>query len=271
MVLVIIIFAVALYYLWVINKKIYKISNNSVLAFTGGLGSGKSLTAVQVAISKHKKRYRSWKFNQLIAFTPKARVRQMKNKNTPPLIYSNIPIKYKHYVELTKEHLILDSAIHEYSIVLIDEVGQFAGRYDWGNPLVKNELQEFIRFYRHYIDGTLIITDQNSDNIVVDIRRRINVIYNLNDLVKLVPIPYFTLVRIQITPITITEDVMTIEKTDVGELMKHYIYHLITVKRYESRMYKHRYDKVLYEVTKGNTPNSLYTNKFIELQSDLTK
>jgi hypothetical protein len=266
MVLILLIFIVGLYYLWVINKKIYKISNNSVLAFTGGLGSGKSLTAVHTAIKKHKKQYRSWKFNQLIAITPKARVRRMKYKNTPPLIYSNIPIKYKHYVELTKEHLILDTKIHEYSIVLIDEVGQFAGRYDWGNPLVKNELQEFIRFYRHYIDGTLIITDQNSDNIVVDIRRRINVIYNLNDLVKLVPIPYFTLMRIQITPITITEDVMTIEKTDVGELMKHYIYHLVIKKRYESRMYKHRYDHVPYQTTIGSNPDSLYTNKFIELQ-----
>lgn len=266
MVLILILTVLIFYYLWVINKKIYKISNNSVLAFTGGLGSGKSLTAVLTAIKKHKKRYFWWKLNQMIAITPKARVRQMQYKNTPPLIYSNIPIKYKHYVELTKEHLVLEKSIHEYSIVLIDEVGQFAGRYDWGNPLVKNELQEFIRFYRHYIDGTLIITDQNSDNIVVDIRRRINVIYNLNDLVKLVPIPGFTLMRIQITPITITEDVMTIEKTDVGELMKHYIYHFVVKKRYESRMYKHRYDHIPYDPTNGKTPNSLYTNKFIELQ-----
>lgn len=267
MVLVLIVIIAIIYVLYKINQKVYKISNNSVLAFTGGLGSGKTLTAVSVGISKLRKQRLKWWLNQKFAITTNQKLKRLKNKNTPPLIYSNIPLKSKHYVLLTKAHLTLEQSIHEYSIVLIDEIGQFASQYDWDNPLVKNELQEFIRFYRHYIDGTLILTDQNSDNIVVPIRRRINVIYNLNDLVKLLPIPNFTLIRTQITPITMTEGLMTVEKTDVGELEKHYIYMLITKKWYESRMYKHRYDRVPYDNTTGHIPNSLFTNEFIDLKN----
>lgn len=256
-----------IYVLYRINQRIYKISNNSVLAFTGGLGSGKTLTAVKVGIRKHQRQKLIWWLKQHIKITQKQKLNALKSKDNPPLIYSNIPIKSKYYVPLTKDHLVLDRKIHEHSIVLIDEVGQFASQYDWENPLVKNELQEFIRFYRHYIDGTLIMTDQNSDNIVVAIRRRINVIYNLNDAVKLLPIPGFTLMRIQITPITVTEGLMTVEKTDVGELQKHYVYWLLTKKWYESRMYKHRYDVVPYEQTQGRVPNSLFTNEFIDLKN----
>jgi hypothetical protein len=271
MVLILFILVGVLYLLFIINKKIYKISNNSVLAFTGGLGSGKTLTAVNTAVSKHRKHYRNWWINQHIAITRKQKNQKLMLSHTPPLIYSNVPVASKYYVPLTKEHLILELKIHEKSIVIIDEVGQFASQYDWENPLVKNELQEFIRFYRHYIDGTLIITDQNSDNIVVAIRRRINVIYNLNDLVKLLPIPYFTLIRTQITPITITEGLMTVEKTDVGELQKHFVYMLITKKWYESRMYKHRYDSVPYDYTTGVKPDSLFTNDFIQLKRTVAK
>lgn len=153
-----------------------KMTKNTVLCFTGGLGSGKTYNAVRMAIKFYR--------NQRFKFKLSKFFRGKRNKVAPPSLYSNIPIKIdkKHNSEvLTREHLLLQSDIPEKAIVLIDEVGQVASQYDYDNPYVMCELQELIRFYRHYTDGKLILTDQASANIVVPIRRRINYIYNLND------------------------------------------------------------------------------------------
>ena len=272
MVLILFLVAVSIVYaiLW-FNKHTFKISNNTVLAFTGGLGSGKTLSAVHFTIKSYNRSLDRWIIRKLWLQlliklgSTKARVNLIEHKTKKPFIFSNIPIKSKAYIPLTKEHLTLKTGINEYSVVLIDEVGQFASQYDWNKETVKNEFQEFVRFFRHYINGRLILTDQNSDNIAVGLRRRINIIYNLDNLQKLLPIPRFTIVRIKITPVTVTEDIKNIKNTDVGARDEHWLWLLITNKYYESRCYKHRYDKVPYDNVTGSMPNSLYTNEFIEL------
>jgi hypothetical protein len=257
----------AVFIWWKIHKHVYKVSNNSVICFTGGLGSGKTLFGVYYALGRVAKRRRQFKWKQ--------RFRKVFNyasyelyKDSEPLLYSNIPINSPYFVELTGDHITLERKINEHSVVFIDELGQVASQHDWNKTKVKVNLNEYIRFFRHYIDGSLIVTDQSADEIAVGIRRRINVIYNLNDLVKLLPIPGFTLIRTTITPITVIEDLQTVEKTDVGELEKHYIYALLIGfrKMYESRTYKHRYDNVTLIPESPSTPPSLYTNEFIEIE-----
>lgn len=149
-------------------------TRNTVLCFTGGLGAGKTYCAVQKAISFYKRQ----RLRYFFRWCP-----IIGNKNKPTL-YSNIPIrlgKDKYSEALSIEHLTLQKRLPEKAVVLIDEIGQFANQYEHDNPYVMYYLQEFIRFYRHYIDGRLILTDQASDNIVKQIRLRVNVIYNLND------------------------------------------------------------------------------------------
>jgi hypothetical protein len=271
MVLILFIVIGIIYIFLYFNKHSFKVSNNTVLAFTGGLGSGKTLSAVSYTIKSYNRAMDRYLIKKLWLSilkklgNKKALVNLIELKTKKPYIFSNIPIKSKAYIPLTKEHLTLRTGINEYSTVLIDEVGQFASQYDWNKETVKNEFQEFVRFFRHYINGRLILTDQNSDNIAVGLRRRINVIYNLDNLQKLLPIPYFTLVRIKITPITVTEDIKNIKQTDVGARDEHWLWLLITKKFYESRCYKHRYDRVPYDNVTGSMPNSLYTNEFIEL------
>jgi hypothetical protein len=269
--MVLIPFLIGIIVMWSIlyyNKHNYRITNNSVLCFTGGLGSGKTLTAVKQAIRHHNKMMDIYLIKKLFYTITGKKVDKMILQR--PYIYSNIPINHKSYIELNRLHLTLNAHINEGSTVLIDEVGQFASQYDWNKETVKNEFQEFVRFFRHYVNGRLILTDQNSDNIAVGLRRRINIIYNLDDLKKILPIPYFTLVKINITPITVTEDLKTIANTDVNLLDKHYIFMLITKRFYESRCYRKRYDKVPYDNATGHIPNSLYTNNFIDL-GDETK
>jgi hypothetical protein len=265
MVLALLLLIGVLYLWWQLNKRIYKVSNNSVICFTGGLGSGKTLFGVYYALGRLAKRRRSYKIKQF--FRKRFNyVKYLVYKDSEPLLYSNIPIRSKHYVNLTQEHITLERKINENSVVFLDEIGQVASQHDWNKPLVKGNINEYIRFFRHYIDGSLIVTDQSADEIAVGIRRRINVIYNLNDFVKLLPIPYFTIARTTITPVTIIENLQTVEKTDVGEIDKHFIYaFLIGKPRYASRTYKHRYDHVTLIPENPQYPDSLYTNDFIEI------
>lgn len=266
MVLALIIVIVLFYLWWKIHTHVYKVSNNSVICFTGGLGSGKTLFGVYYALGRLAKRRRAFKWKQRFRriFKP---VHYMLYKDSEPLMYSNIPINSRYFVPLTKEHITLESKINQNSVVFLDELGQVASQHDWNKPLVRNNLNEYIRFFRHYIDGSLVVTDQSADEIAVGIRRRINVIYNLNDLVKLIPIPGFTLIRTTITPVTIIENLQTVEKTDFGEVDKHFIYALLLGfrKMYESRTYKNRYNDVTLLKETPSVPNSLFTNDFIEI------
>lgn len=261
MVLTILFIAGAVLYALVrINKHIFKISNNTVIMFTGGLGSGKTLFAVQTAVKKHRMRYRRWwlkKFLHQLIGKPFAK--------KPPLIYSSFPIASKWYVPLTKEHITLQATMREYSTVVIDEIGMIASQYDWNKDIVKNELNEFIRLFRHYLDGHLILTDQNSDNMAVPLKRRVNIIYNLDDLQKIIPIKNFTLIRTHVTPIVINEDVKNLKNTDVDERDEHHLWTFVTKKHYESRYFKHRYDRVPYEEVKSQLPSRLYKEDEIVL------
>lgn len=170
--LIVVVVLAVLLLLQVVRSK--RMTRNTVLCFTGGLGAGKTYCAVRQAVRFYKRQ----RLRYFFRFVP-----VLGNKNKPTL-YSNIPVKIgrnKYSEVLALEHITLQKRLPEKAVVLIDEVGQFANQYEYDNPYVMGYLQEFIRFFRHYIDGRLVLTDQASDNIVKPIRLRVNVIYNLND------------------------------------------------------------------------------------------
>jgi len=155
-----------------------KIPNNTVIGFTGALGSGKSYIGVHQAL----KHYAS--IRKLIFF----RLLKVKDK---PVLLSNIPIYMgRKYIfwgkeiwskQLTYAHLVGIDHIPEHSTIFVDEFGQFASQYDFDNPFVMQYLQKFLRLFRHWTDGKLIFTDQSSSNIVKALRTRMNQIYHLSD------------------------------------------------------------------------------------------
>jgi hypothetical protein len=177
-------------------------SHNTILAFTGSLGTGKTYHAVKYAIKEYK-RERIMYYLHLQDYLP--------------VVYSNIPVKIRFKIfgiigreqwaeQLTREHLLLKKRLPEKAILIIDEVGQFASQYDYNNPNVMNELQELIRFYRHYTDGHIFLTDQNSNNIVVPLRRRISQVYNLSDMHRVL----FFFYKVSVNVVELTEDVTNV-------------------------------------------------------------
>lgn len=268
-IVLIVIFISTIFVVWsLISQK--RLGMETVIALTGAPGSGKSKTGVTKSVKAYRKRLWLWKLG-LMGKVPK------------PLFYSNIPILYKEpiifglrrrtkwSVILTYEHLTLQDRLVEYSVIFIDELGQFADQYAYDNPFVMQYLQKFIRFIRHYIDGYLVVTDQSSSNIVVAIRRRINTIYNLSKFRRF----FFFWYKVNVDEVVITEDMMTIKDSDKATQEQQYfmghlpfkwfksldISRLFVMKHYDSRCYLPLFDGVKY--TMGDRRWSEFLTRYL--------
>lgn len=224
--------------------KSYRISNNTVVAFTGTMGSGKTYIAVREAVQAYRRQRLS---HRLYKWFLPYRIFKPSGKY-PATIYSNIPIKIgrKKYSEpLLVEHLLREKPLPQKAVVVIDEIGQFASQWDYDNPLVREQIADFTRFFRHWIDGRMFITDQSADNIVKPIRCRLGMIYHLNDFRRCFGIaPLFT---VTVTPLLCVEDNNTAIQIENEE--ERFFFGFLPYKwmrswrRYDSRCYSEIYTK----------------------------
>ena len=226
----IILFVILVIVLWKIASSYRLKTYDTVLAFTGGLGSGKSFMSVDQARKLlAKKRRKVWIHN---LFYPK-------DKLPRPLLYSSIPVrinKEENAVILTAEHLLLQRQIVLNSVVFIDEVGGFCSQFDYKAPNAEI-FDEFVRFFRHYVQGYLIVNDQCSENIVLQVRRRLNTVYNLMGFRTLFGLIYWLRVR----NITVSEEIKTIEEQNTEDNMKLLIGFLPRFRAYDTHCYYPRY------------------------------
>ena len=229
--------------LLIILWKCYKIKYDTVIAFTGGLGSGKSFLSVSMAVKLLRKNRRKVKWHnrkeKIKHFFKKSYEPKLKEK---PLLYSSIPVRVsgKEWAqELKESHLLLTSHIVEKSVVFIDEVGSFASQFEYNNPNIKDNFDEFVRLFRHYTKGGyLVVNDQCSENIVLQIRRRINTVFNLMHFKKWFGIVYTVKVR----NISISEEIKTVEELDTEDNMTTKIGFMpLFLKRYDTYCYSERY------------------------------
>lgn len=168
-IIAIILITVAIFTIFKLRGKNEKIKNETVIAYIGGLGSGKTLNGANRAIKLYKENLKKWKTE--------------KDGSPAPILVSNIPLRFKfkgkqyNSIVLNSEILTLKQKLPIGSITFIDEIGTIASQFDWNKKEVKNELTEFVRLYRQYTKGGyLVITEQTLDSIVKPIRDRINAI-----------------------------------------------------------------------------------------------
>jgi len=263
---------VSLYYFFTSKKQ----SKDTVTCFTGGLGSGKTFMAVKTALSWVKMQNLIY----LLSFIPL--VRFFIGKRSKAYLYSNFPIivgrrfiffgKPKYSRVLKREHILMTEILPQGCCVCIDEIGQFASQYDYDNPYVMEYLQEFIRFYRHYLGGKLILTDQCSANIVVCLRRRISIIYCLSNFRRVLCILPFYLTDVQEFSLS-EEQIQSVNVLDretskerfFGFLQYKWISRHLKLFKYDSRCYSIMY---MAEKNKTNAPlkwEKLKTNYLIDI------
>lgn len=161
-----------------------------------------------------------------------------------PMLYTSIPIhisKKEWAIILKEEHLLLQERIVERSVVFIDEIGAYVCQWEYKNVNVLNAFDEFIRLFRHYtLGGYFVCTDQSSDNIVVNLRRRINSIINLLHFHKILFVFW-----VKSRNISLSEDIKTIEEKNVEDNSRIIIGFINPFfKTYDTYCYSQRYDSV---------------------------
>lgn len=266
-----IILIVAIVILFIIIKP-YCIKYDTVIAFTGGLGTGKSFISVSTAIRELKKA--RWKTKLYNIF-------HRKHKLEKPMLYSSIPIKIsrKEYsLKLTPEMLTLQESIVKGSVVFIDEVDVFANQFAYANQNIiecasKKELKdkregnndydsglfdEEIRLFRHLYSSPareckLIVNTQATSNITTIIRRRMNTVFVLSRF-RVWKVPFlswlplvgyfFKFYTVQVRNITITDEITNTNNGNTEDNMRVAFGFMPPFRQYDTHCYKHRSDTI---------------------------
>lgn len=268
--------------------KPYFIKHDTTITFIGGLGTGKTLESVKLDIVLLRKlRLFKWKiYNLWSKFLNKCFIRPhnkracKKNKKQwqerklrkKPMLYSNIPIQFKpHFwskqrewaIMLEEEHLLLLKEITEYSVVFIDEMPQFINQFNWDEELVQKNINEFITFFRHYIGGYFVVTAQSINDIVVQVRRKLNTAIWCTDFRKWLFGLFYTN---RMCDVMISDTMETISTSFIEDNTKLHFGLFPPKKTYDTRCYSVRYENVLNEAKKREKWQQLKTYKVLRMQ-----
>lgn len=188
-----------------------KISEDTLICFTGTMGSGKTYLAVSTALREYSKLMRSYRRakNPIYGWIYR---RIYPDAALEPHLFSNIPILIKRnlfnrkkdvYSEvLTGDHLIMREHIPPRSVVVIDEVSITMNQYEFNNPLIMENVSMLFRFSRQWEIAKLILTDQ-SLSIVKPVRERIAVAYMLTDFHRFFVLPFY---KVTVVPLLMVAD-----------------------------------------------------------------
>jgi hypothetical protein len=242
----------------------------SIYCFTGTLGSGKTFLATRKALQAYRSQRLKHDIYTAFKWLPK-RDKIFKSWKYPATFYSNIPVRLgrdKISIPLTKADLLERGRLPEKCVVFIDEIGAVASQWDYNNPFVCEQLEKFIRFFRHWLDGKMFCTDQVADNIVKPIRSRLGIVYNLHDFrrVKILPLYRITAIPLLMVDSNASTASTTADKSFNDVYFCGFLPYRNPDKRkiYQSRCYKPIYkSSAVRDITAFD--DSLYTNYLIDL------
>lgn len=255
---------------------------DTVIAYTGGLGTGKSFLSTETAEVLIRKARSATRFYNLMPWH--------KNKQPMPELYSSIPVKYKcgffktrYALKLEPEHLTLQSNIIPGSVVFLDEIDVFCNQYGFTNSniidtsskkdilnkrkaLAEGEklpdtglVDEEIRLFRHLytnmetgVEPKLVVNSQATSNIITVIRRRMNTVFVLSTFRKwglpFLPKFFYT---VKCRNITITDEITNTVEENTEDNMRTIIGLLpLFYRRYNSHCYQGRSSTIPYKEEK---------------------
>ena len=290
---------IGLVILWKVFKP-YIIRHDTTACFVGGLGSGKTLSSIAklavILIRKnrfiHYTLYNNIKrpicnfFIKLINFKHRLyngnkkhkkikKIYDLKPKRKEPKLYTNIPVHYKKHMwfwmhervwaeKFKASHMMCLEEIIEYSVVAIDEFPQFINQFNWNNEIIQKNVNEFITYFRHYIGGYFIINAQSIDEVVCQVRRKLNQATWCFDFKKYGwPIPLFYTIRM--CDIQLSDEITTISTTFIEENTKLHFGLFPPRKTYDSRCYSIRYKNVFKKAYIDEVYDNLKTSKILRL------
>lgn len=292
--IILIVIAVILIICWI---KCYKLDlYRNMTAYTGGVGAGKTCLATRQAVMCYKRALRSWKwecFKSRILFralpekpllcsnvpilykkklTPEyhnavsewkkaCRQARKEGRDVPKQdeYIANVPEYSAKFAscQLTAEILFLQERIPENSVVLVDEVSSFLNQFEYNKNANVSLYDEFCRFCRQYFNGNVIVTDQCISNVILQIRRRLNTVYNLSKH------HYFAKINtVMVREINISDEIVTVDTKDTNEPFSRYIWFGNWFKNYASRCFRYRYQMLPNHKPTFHT--SIYTKNILK-------
>lgn len=173
---IVIILIVILIIGFLLYRKFRKRKKNTLLGYSGTNGGGKTFNMTNDVCALYKVALKHWKkANRKIL--PSKKYKEYKGLNKPQ-IYSNYPIEYKKgsfSLPITNAIMFEEETIPLGSQVVIDEFSSWISQFDF-NEEYSETLNDHIQKWRHYHgnDSHFICCDQNSSNIPLQVRRRLN-------------------------------------------------------------------------------------------------
>lgn len=250
MIAFVVIAAVAVFLIFRFKKKKLPMFTETIRLYTGAPGQGKSQNAEKHCREAYYRQERNHnfykKFPKWLKFIPKL---IYKDSEYPPHLLSTCPLLLHEYgwgknkkkvwsEPLTREHLIFHERIPKKTVMFIDEVGSFMSQFDFDNPYIREQVSFLFRYYRHMIDGMVVMCDQSSGRIVKPIREVIGKYYYLYDWHKIWG--FLPIADISVTPMIMAEDTATRVNTEYGEF--HIYRWLWGKKHYDSKHMSEVYD-----------------------------
>lgn len=197
-----------------------------VIALTGEPGAGKTFNVCERAESIYKRLKFEHKFGIL--------------KGDEPSVYSSFPaiIGGEKTHVLKREHLLFQELLPENCVIMISEFSEIASNLDYANPLVTLYLDMWIRLIRHFYNAYVVIDDQAFGQVLINIRRRTNTVYNLSNFRRWLLITPFYKVNVDVLKcIEDTVNVNNIEETNNDYLFGFLPYKWMKKKKYDTRCY----------------------------------
>lgn len=249
-----IIVAVVIY----IYIKFRRQKEGTTLCFGGGLGTGKTFNGTMRALKFLRKARRKWKrinypfFSWLWLWIPYFNKKRLKNEyyNTDkPMLYSSYPIivnpskkNFELSQKLTNDIMFERVTIPFGSQVVRDEFSKWINQFNY-NEAYSETLDDHITYWRHYHgdDSHLIVIDQATDNIPLQVRRKLNmaiICQKTKHYLKFIHITYYKAIQL----IDDIKNVENVEKNDSDTDDK--TLKIITFsfkRRYDSRYASNRY------------------------------
>lgn len=240
--------------LFIILFIIYKIRHykhvriDSINIISGGVGKGKTSVAICRVISI----LRAFYF-----------ICRNKNLDHDYIILSDFPIgklskdKSYRYIKIFNKKikcydLDLDIFIEKTKlpqdevIIIADEFSSIANQFEFNNPNVSKNIDDFVRFFRHYTNGKgyLFCIDQCSNNIFLQVRRRASYCYNMISCkkIKFLPITIFEYRKILLSDEV--DNVVNLDSTNYESDIVKCIYFSNPFKWYDSHCFSERYKRI---------------------------
>lgn len=202
--------------------KIPKLKNLTFI--DGGLGTGKSALSVCFAIRKHKSQLRKWYIRNFFIFWNLSKEK--------PLLYSNIPLKYKYYCPLTKDLIYRKKRFNYKSVLLLDECSLLADQMDYKNAELSERLSELYKLYRHETRGGYCIANSQSiSDMHYSFKYCISDYFYIHSKIRL---PFFSIVKIQEYAYSSENAVQQVNNGDVEDNSKVFIFSNKYFKNYDT-------------------------------------